>query len=292
MRSEVPIYFQELQNEITDRLSILEGEKSFHEDTWEQRDGGGGRTRVISDGAVFERAGVNFSQVYGDELPSSISEEFPEAEGRSFGATGISLVIHPRNPHVPTVHMNYRFFEAGEVWWFGGGMDLTPYYPYEEDVVHFHRTIKAVCDNHDPDYYPRFKEWCDEYFHIAHREEPRGVGGIFFDYLNGEYDKIWSFVQDCGDCFLESYAPIVQRRKDTDYGDHERKFQLYRRGRYVEFNLVYDRGTKFGLQTKGRIESILMSMPPLVRWEYDYRPEPGSREAELYEEFLVRKDWI
>lgn len=292
MRHEVPTYFQDLQNKITTRLRELDGKKSFHEDTWSHQDGGGGRTRVMSDGAVFERAGVNCSEVYGNQLPPSIAEQFPGAKGHPFGATGISLVIHPMNPHVPTVHMNYRFFEAGPVWWFGGGMDLTPYYPYIEDVKHFHRTLKMVCDDHDSDYYPRFKNWCDDYFYLEHREEPRGVGGIFFDYLNGEYGKIWPFVQECGDSFLESYEPIVQKRKDTGYGERERNFQLYRRGRYVEFNLVYDRGTKFGLQTKGRIESILMSMPPLVRWEYDFTPEPGSREAELYEDYLVRKDWL
>lgn len=290
MNQNVPIFFQRLQNTITERFSAING-SPFREDGWEHLNGGGGRTRVLTDGNVFERVGVNFSEVYGSKLPPSILEQFPETEGHDFGATGISLVAHPRNPFVPTVHMNYRYFEAGPVWWFGGGADLTPYYPFEEDVVHFHRTLKTACDRHNPKFYQKFKKWCDEYFFIKHRNEPRGVGGIFFDYLQGDFDKIFAFVKDCGECFLPTYEPILLRRKDLEYSDRERKFQLYRRGRYVEFNLVYDRGTKFGLQTKGRIESILMSMPPLVRWEYDYEPEPGSPEAELYEKFLIPRDW-
>ncbi|MCF7805364.1 MAG: oxygen-dependent coproporphyrinogen oxidase [Candidatus Marinimicrobia bacterium] len=292
MRDEIPTYLQTLQETITSRLEELDAGEQFQEDTWQHANGGGGRTRIMRNGSVFERAGVNFSEVYGESLPESIAEQFPEAAGHSFGATGISLVIHPLNPHMPTVHMNYRYFEAGPVWWFGGGMDLTPYYPYEEDVREFHRSLKAVCDRHDAKYYPKFKQWCDDYFYIEHREEPRGVGGIFFDYLRGDYAKISSFVRDCGDNFLPIYEPIVHRRKDMDWNENQRRFQLIRRGRYVEFNLVYDRGTKFGLQTKGRIESILISLPPLVRWDYDYTPEPGSREAELFEKFLVPQEWI
>lgn len=290
MKESVPVFFQKLQDTICAALSRVDG-MEFHEDSWEHNDGGGGRTRVLSDGPVIERAGINFSEVYGEKLPVSILEEFPEAENTGFGATGISLVIHPRNPYVPTVHMNYRYFEAGPLWWFGGGADLTPYYPLDEDVVHFHSTLKQVCDRHNPDYYRRFKQWCDEYFYIEHREEPRGVGGIFFDYLQGEFEALFAFVQDCGHNFLTAYEPILMRRKDMKYSTAEREFQLYRRGRYVEFNLVYDRGTRFGLQTKGRIESILMSMPPLARWEYDYQPKPDSPEAELYEKYLVPRDW-
>lgn len=291
MKESVPIFFQELQDTISDTLSQIDG-MEFQEDSWDHRDGGGGRTRVLSNGPVLERAGINFSEVYGERLPTSILEEFPEAKDSGFGATGISLVIHPRNPFVPTVHMNYRYFEAESIWWFGGGADLTPYYPFEEDVVHFHSTLKQACDRHDPDYYQRFKKWCDEYFYIEHREEPRGVGGIFFDYLQEDFDSLFAFVQDCGESFLPAFKPILLRRKDTEYSTREREFQLYRRGRYAEFNLVYDRGTRFGLQTKGRIESILMSMPPIARWEYDYQPEPGSPEAELYEKYLEPREWV
>ena len=289
---DFPTYFSDLQDTITRRFEEIDGRETFREDTWEHEGGGGGSTRVLSDGVVFERAGVNYSRIHGESLPPSIAEEVPEAEGREFMATGISLIAHPGNPYVPTVHMNYRYFEAGDVWWFGGGADLTPYYPFMEDVVHFHRTLKDACDHHNPEFYPRFKKWCDQYFYIEHREEPRGVGGIFFDYLQGDYEKLSQFVRDCGEAFLPSYIPIVQRRKDRDFGEREREFQLYRRGRYVEFNLVYDRGTRFGLETGGRIESILMSMPPLVRWEYDYQPEPGTPEAELYENYLKQRDWV
>jgi len=291
METAIPDYFQQLQTTIVEALQALDDHVTFLEDRWEHTEGGGGITRVLNDGNVFERAGVNFSRVEGRTLPPSILEQFPEAGSHPFSGTGISLVIHPRNPYVPTVHMNYRYFQAGPVWWFGGGMDLTPYYPFEEDVREFHRTLKTICDRHDPDYYPRFKPWCDEYFFIEHRNEPRGVGGIFFDYLQGDFDAIAGFVRDCGDTFLDLYLPMVRRRKDTPFGDRERSFQLYRRGRYVEFNLVYDRGTRFGLQTKGRIESILMSLPPLVSWQYDYQPEPGSPEAELYEKYLLPRDW-
>jgi len=291
METAIPDYFQQLQTTIVEALQALDDHVTFLEDRWEHTEGGGGITRVLNDGNVFERAGVNFSRVEGRTLPPSILEQFPEAGSHPFSGTGISLVIHPRNPYVPTVHMNYRYFQAGPVWWFGGGMDLTPYYPFEEDVREFHRTLKTICDRHDPDYHPRFKPWCDEYFFIEHRNEPRGVGGIFFDYLQGDFDAIAGFVRDCGDTFLDLYLPMVRRRKDTPFGDRERSFQLYRRGRYVEFNLVYDRGTWFGLQTKGRIESILMSLPPLVSWQYDYQPEPGSPEAELYEKYLLPRDW-
>lgn len=290
--SQLPAYFFELQDRICRWVRDTDPNAGEQQDSWDYEGGGGGRTVVFSEGAIFERAGVNYSKVFGSELPPSIIEEFPEAEGEEFMASGISLVFHPLNPYVPTVHMNYRYFDAGDVWWAGGGADLTPYYPLEEDVVHFHRTLKEVCDRHDPEYYRRFKEWCDSYFYIEHREEPRGVGGIFFDYLQGEYNKISQFVRDCGDAFIPSYKPIVDARKGTGYGQRQREFQLYRRGRYVEFNLVYDRGTKFGLETGGRIESILMSMPPLVRWKYDYQPEPGSPEAELYEKYLHPRDWV
>ncbi|MBD3275946.1 MAG: oxygen-dependent coproporphyrinogen oxidase, partial [Candidatus Marinimicrobia bacterium] len=283
MNEEIPQYFKSLQDLITSRLETIDGKQTFHQDSWLHKSGGGGRTRVLSEGAVFEKAGVSFSEVHGDKLPDSALEKLPDiTENLGFSATGISLIIHPLNPHVPTVHMNYRYFESGDTWWFGGGADLTPYYPYREDVIHFHRTLKNACDKSDETYYPKFKKWCDEYFYIQHRDEPRGVGGIFFDHLSGSFNNIFSFVRDCGDNFLPAYEPIVIKRKDLSFNESQREFQLYRRGRYVEFNLVYDRGTKFGLQTGGRIESILVSMPPLVKWKYDYQPEPGSREAELY----------
>ena len=293
MNKEIPEYFKSLQDQITSRLEVIDGKEKFHQDSWKHISGGGGRTRVLSEGRIFEKAGVSFSEVHGDKLPDSARDQLPDiTENTGFSATGISLIIHPLNPHVPTVHMNYRYFESGDTWWFGGGTDLTPYYPYKEDVIHFHRSLKDACDNTDESYYPKFKKWCDEYFYIQHRDEPRGVGGIFFDHLSGELDQTFSFVQDCGDNFLPAYEPIVLKRRDINYTEPQREFQLYRRGRYVEFNLVYDRGTKFGLQTGGRIESILVSMPPLVKWKYDYHPEPESREAELYNEFLQIKDWI
>jgi coproporphyrinogen III oxidase len=273
---------------------------------------------VLREGGIFERAGVNFSEVWGKQLPPSILKQRPEAAGHEFYATGTSMVLHPRSPYIPTVHLNYRYFEAGPVWWFGGGADLTPYYAFEEDAVHFHRTLQQACAGHHPEYYPVFKLWCDEYFYLAHRQEARGIGGIFFDYQDGSgslyrgpqaeseaavyaeklppqeprgWEQLFAFVRDCGRAFLPAYLPIVEKRRDAEYGDRERQFQLYRRGRYVEFNLVYDRGTIFGLQTNGRTESILMSLPPLVRWEYCYRPEPGTREAELYDVFLKPQDW-
>src|SRR5262245_12428915 len=282
-------YFRDLQDRICAGLEEADGRGHFREDIWQREGGGGGRTRVLQDGGVFDKAGVNFSDVFGQ-----FSEEFAAqipGEGRDFTAAGISLVLHPRNPFVPTVHANFRFLTKGRKQWFGGGADLTPYYPFREDVIHFHRTWKAVCTRHEPTVdYARFKKWCDEYFFLAHRSEARGVGGIFFDYLEGDFEKTFAFVQDCGNAFLGAYAPIVRRRKDQAYGERERAFQEFRRGRYVEFNLIYDRGTLFGLKTGGRVESILMSLPPVVRWLYDYRPEPGTREAELYE-YLKTRDW-
>jgi coproporphyrinogen III oxidase len=290
MRTRAADYFRSLQDGICSALEQAEGTGRFREDLWQREGGGGGRTRVLADGGVFEKAGVNFSDVHGQ-----FSEEFAAqlpGEGRDFTATGISLVLHPRSPLVPTVHANFRFLTRGAKQWFGGGADLTPYYPFREDVIHFHRVWKVVCERHaDVADYARLKKWCDGYFFLAHRGEPRGVGGIFFDYLEGDLDRNFAFVKDCGDAFLEAYLPIVRRRKDLPYTDRQRAFQEYRRGRYVEFNLIYDRGTLFGLKTSGRIESILMSLPPLARWEYDYRPEPGSPEAELYEVYLKPRDW-
>lgn len=283
-------YFQELQDRIVAALEELDGGARFQEDSWRRPGGGGGRTRVISEGAVFEKGGVNFSDVHGQ-----LSEEFaPQVpgEGREFTACGLSLVLHPRSPMVPTVHANFRYLSKGERQWFGGGADLTPYYPYREDVIHFHKVWQRVCAKHEPLVnYAQMKKWCDEYFFLPHRGEARGVGGIFFDYLEGDLKALFQFVRDCGDHFLEAYLPIVQRRKNEPYTEQQRAFQEYRRGRYVEFNLLYDRGTIFGLKTAGRTESILMSLPPRVRWEYDYHPEPGSREAELYEIYLKPRDW-
>lgn len=312
-------FLTSLQDRICQGLEAVDGQSTFKEDAWQREEGGGGRSRVIRDGRVFEQGGVNFSEVWGKTLPPSILSQRPEARGHSFYATGTSMVLHPRNPYVPTVHLNYRYFEAGPVWWFGGGLDLTPYYPFAEDAAHLHQTLKQACDRHHSEYYPTFKHWCDEYFYLKHRSETRGVGGIFFDYQDGRsqelyqgpdpdgiaaqhsrsvgdvparsWEDLFAFVQDCANAFLPAYVPIVERRQDTEYGDRQRQFQLYRRGRYVEFNLVYDRGTIFGLQTNGRTESILMSLPPLVRWEYDYHPEPGTPEAELYDVFLKPQDW-
>jgi coproporphyrinogen III oxidase len=308
-----------LQDQICQRLQESDGQATFQEDAWEREEGGGGRSRVLKQGGIFEQGGVNFSEVWGKDLPPSILVQRPEAAGHGFYATGTSMVLHPLNPYIPTVHLNYRYFEAGPVWWFGGGIDLTPYYPFVEDVEHFHKTLKDACDRHYPDYYPTFKRWCDEYFYLKHRKETRGVGGIFFDYQDGRghlyhgpdpkgpaavysdgigeieprgWERLFAFVQDCGNAFLPAYVPIVEKRRATEWGDRERQFQLYRRGRYVEFNLIYDRGTIFGLQTNGRTESILMSLPPLVRWEYSYQPQPGTPEANLYETFLKPQDWL
>lgn len=281
--------FMELQDRICRGLEKLDGKGTFREDGWQRDGGGGGRSRVLSQGGVFEKAGVNFSSVFG-QMPEAYAAQLP-GDSRDFAATGISLVLHPRNPFVPTVHANFRYLTKGDKWWFGGGADLTPYYPFREDVIHFHKTWKSVCDKHATVVsYQKLKEWCDEYFFLPHRKEARGVGGIFFDYLEGEWDRLLAFVQDCGQAFLEAYGPIVERRRDEKYQDKHRFWQEYRRGRYVEFNLLYDRGTIFGLKTGGRIESILMSLPPLVRWEYDYKPEAGSKEAELYE-YLQPRNW-
>lgn len=317
-KARVSQFMQQLQDEICQVLQQLDGVGTFQEDAWERVEGGGGRSRVLRDGAVFEQGGVNFSEVWGTHLPPSILAQRPEAGGHNFYATGTSMVLHPRNPYVPTVHLNYRYFEAGPVWWFGGGADLTPYYPFASDAAHFHSTFKQACDAHHPEYYPVFKRWCDEYFYLKHRQEARGVGGIFFDYEDGQgqlyrgpqsdtlaaassdqigtpaprtWEEVFAFVRSCGEAFVPAYVPIIERRRSMEYGDRERNFQLYRRGRYVEFNLVYDRGTIFGLQTNGRTESILMSLPPLVRWEYGYEPEPNTKEAELYEIFLKPQNW-
>jgi coproporphyrinogen III oxidase len=287
-----------LQDSICDGLAAQDGQNSFMEDSWQREAGGGGRTRVLAQGAVFEQAGVNFSHVFGDNLPPSATAQRPELAGRSFQALGVSLVVHPLNPYVPTSHANVRFFVAekpGEppIWWFGGGFDLTPYYGFEADAVHWHLQAKTACEPFGADVYPRYKQWCDDYFYIKHRQEPRGIGGLFFDDLNQpDFETSFGFVRSVGDHYLKAYLPIVERRKDLQYGERERQFQCYRRGRYVEFNLVYDRGTLFGLQSGGRTESILMSLPPQVSWRYDWHPQPGSAEAELYEVFLQPKDWL
>ena len=295
---EVRRYFMALQDRICTELSQQDGKATFMEDNWQRDSGGGGRTRVLTDGAVFEQGGVNFSEVYGDSLPASATASRPELAGRSFRAMGVSLVIHPHNPYVPTSHANVRFFvaeKAGEpaIWWFGGGYDLTPYYGNDDDVIHWHNTAKQACDAFGDTVYDDYKRWCDEYFYLKHRDEPRGVGGLFFDDLNTpDFDTCFALVRSVGDSYLSAYQPIVQRRMDTPYGERERDFQLYRRGRYVEFNLVYDRGTLFGLQSGGRTESILMSLPPLVKWRYNWQPEPGSAEARLYEHYLKPRDWL
>jgi len=290
-------YLLGLQDDICRALEEEDGSQRFREDAWQREAGGGGRSRVLAEGAVFEQAGVNFSHVFGANLPPSATAHRPELAGRNFQALGVSLVIHPRNPYVPTSHANVRFFIAEKdgaepIWWFGGGFDLTPYYGFEEDACHWHRTARAACEPFGEEVYPRYKKWCDEYFFLKHRNEPRGVGGLFFDDLNeGGFQRSFAFMRSVGDHYLEAYRPIVQRRKNMAYGERERDFQLYRRGRYVEFNLVYDRGTLFGLQSGGRTESILMSLPPLVKWRYNWRPEPGTAEARLYEVFLKPRDW-
>ena len=321
-RSRARALLMGLQDSICQGLQALDGEGQFHEESWQRPEGGGGRSRVMKEGRVFEQGGVNFSEVEGAQLPPSILNQRPEAEGHRWFAVGTSMVLHPRNPWVPTVHLNYRYFEAGPVWWFGGGADLTPYYPFLEDARHFHRTLKGACDSVDPRYYKVFKPWCDEYFYLRHRQETRGVGGIFYDYqdsggvlykgsepeaaaaaaaatvaaasgpIEQDWEKLFRLASACGQAFLPSYGPIVERRNNLAYGESERQFQLYRRGRYVEFNLVFDRGTIFGLQTNGRTESILMSLPPLVRWEYGYTPAPGSREALLTEVFTRPQNWL
>ena len=291
MHDRCVAYFRDLQDRICTSLAQTDAGRSFHEDSWTRDGGGGGRSRVLVDGAIFEKAGVNFSEVFGDMSPE-FARNVP-GEGTRFTATGISLVLHPRSPLIPTVHANFRFLTKGAKWWFGGGGDLTPYYPFVEDVVHFHRTWRDVCDRHRPlTDYAKMKKDCDDYFHLPHRGEARGVGGIFFDYLDGDFEQIFAFVRDAGDAFLAAYVPIVERRRELTWTDRQRQFQEYRRGRYVEFNLLYDRGTIFGLKTGGRIESILMSLPPTVRYVYDWRAEPGSPEAELTEYYLKPRDWV
>jgi len=291
-------YLMMLQDQICAALQVFEPEKPFHEDTWVRDEGGGGRSRVLEDGTVFEKAGINFSHVHGAELPASATAHRPELAGRHFEALGVSLVIHPLNPYVPTSHANVRFFVAEKegaapVWWFGGGFDLTPYYGFEEDAVHWHRTSREACEPFGDGLYPRLKKWCDEYFYLKHRDEPRGIGGLFFDDYNAPgFVDSFAFMRSVGDHYVPAYVPIVEKRKDLSYTERERNFQLYRRGRYVEFNLVYDRGTLFGLQSGGRTESILMSLPPIVKWRYDWKPEADTAEAELYDTFLKPRDWI
>ena len=294
----VKTYLQTLQQNICDELTEEDGAKGFTEDNWLREQGGGGRSCVLTKGGVFESAGINFSHVNGNSLPVSATAHRPELAGRSFQAMGVSLVIHPHNPYVPTSHANVRFFIAEKpgadpVWWFGGGFDLTPYYAFEEDVIHWHKTAKQACEPFGDDVHARYKKWCDEYFFLKPRQEPRGVGGLFFDDLNEwGFEKSFAFMKSVADHYITAYRPIVSKRKHMEYGEREREFQLYRRGRYVEFNLVYDRGTLFGLQSGGRTESILMSMPPLVQWKYNWQPEPGSPEAELYEKYLLPQDWV
>ena len=291
-------YLLSLQDNICKAFEQLDGSGRFREDSWTRDEGGGGRSRVMEDAAVFEKAGINFSHVFGATLPASATASRPELAGRSFQAMGVSLVIHPHNPYVPTSHANVRFFIAEKegmepVWWFGGGFDLTPYYGFVEDAVHWHRLAKEACTPFGDDVYARYKQWCDEYFYLKHRDEPRGVGGLFFDDLNeGGFEKCCNFMISVGNHYLPAYLPIVERRKDIEYGDREKDFQRYRRGRYVEFNLVYDRGTLFGLQSGGRTEAILMSLPPEVTWRYDWHPDPGTPEAELYEVFLKPTNWL
>ena len=296
--NEIRDYLLGLQDRICISLERIDGEERFFQDDWSRPDGGSGRTRVMRGGHVFEQGGINFSHVLGHNLPPAASARRPDLAGRSYQAAGVSLVIHPLNPFVPTSHMNVRFFlaeQAGQapVWWFGGGYDLTPYYGFTEDAQHWHSTAQRACRDFGSDVHARYKKWCDDYFFISHRDEPRGIGGLFFDDLNEwSFDKCFAFMKSVGESYLDAYVPIVERRKNLPYEERHRNFQLYRRGRYVEFNLIYDRGTLFGLQSGGRTESILMSLPPLVRWQYDWRPEPGSEEAELYEIFLKPRDWV
>jgi len=285
-------YYTALQARIVTALELLDG-TAFATDRWERAEGGGGVSRVIEEGKLFERGGVNFSQVSGGKLPPSASASRPQLAGQRFEAMGVSLVLHPRNPYCPTVHMNVRFFSAGDTWWFGGGMDLTPYYGFEEDAKHFHAACKRALEPFGADRHSRYKKWCDEYFFLKHRDEPRGVGGIFFDDLaEPDFDTAFALTRSVGDHFITAYAPIIERRQALRWGERERDFQCYRRGRYVEFNLVYDRGTLFGLQSGGRAESILMSLPPAVRWRYNWSPEAGSPEAKLYTDFLKPRDWV
>jgi coproporphyrinogen III oxidase len=291
-------YLKGLQRSICEELSAIDGAASFETESWDRPEGGGGISRVLAEGDVFEKGGVNFSYVEGGKMPGSATQHRPELAGRSFKAMGVSLVMHPRNPYAPTSHANVRCFVAekeGEapVWWMGGGFDLTPYYGREEDVVHWHQTAKNACDPFGDDVHAKYKKWCDDYFYLPHRAEPRGVGGLFYDDLNEwGFKKSFDFMQSVGDSFSKAYVPIVLNNKDRDYGERERQWQLYRRGRYVEFNLVFDRGTLFGLQSNGRTEAILMSLPPLVRWDYGVTPEPGTPEAQLLDYYLKPKDWV
>jgi coproporphyrinogen III oxidase len=291
-------YLRALQLRICSSLEDIDGRAGFQHDHWDRPGGGGGESRVLKGGAVFEQAGVGFSHVFGDEMPPSATKRRPELAGKRFQAMGVSLVLHPENPYVPTTHANFRFFsteadDGDPVWWFGGGFDLTPYYPFKDDVMHWHRTAKSVCEPFGDDVYDKYKKWCDDYFFLKHRGETRGVGGLFFDDLNESgFEKSFEFTRAVGDNFLPAYLPIVKARRKHKYGQRQREFQLYRRGRYVEFNLIYDRGTLFGLQSGGRTESILMSLPPRVRWEYDWKPEPGSPEADLYDNYLRPRDWL
>jgi coproporphyrinogen III oxidase len=292
-------YFVALQARIVARLEAIDGH-AFRRDAWRRPEGGGGTSCLIEEGNVFERGGVNFSHVTGNRLPPSATASRPQIAGRGFEVMGVSLVLHPRNPYAPTVHMNVRLFVArssaagaDDIWWFGGGMDLTPYYGFEEDAVHFHRSCRSALEPFGAERYPRFKRWCDQYFFLRHRNEPRGIGGIFFDDLDeGGFEAAFALTRSVGEHFLPAYEPILLRRRDHPYGERERDFQAYRRGRYVEFNLVYDRGTLFGLQSNGRTEAILMSLPPLVKWRYDWQPEAGTAEARLYSDFLVARDWL
>ena len=291
-------YLTGLQQRITTTLEAVDGRERFARDIWQRPGGGGGDSRVLKNGALLEQGGVGFSHVMGTGLPPSATLQRPELAGAAFEALGVSLVLHPLNPYVPTTHMNVRFFAAeragaAPVWWFGGGFDLTPYYPFDEDVRHWHRVARAACAPFGTDVYPRFKDWCDRYFYLRHRGETRGVGGLFFDDLaEWGFERSFEFLRAVGDAFLAAYLPIVERRRHLAWGERQRQFQLYRRGRYVEFNLVYDRGTTFGLQSGGRTESILMSLPPLVRFEYDWKPEPGSPEASLTDAYLAPRDWL
>jgi coproporphyrinogen III oxidase len=293
------IWFVDLQARIVAGLEAIDG-APFRRDEWTRPEGGGGISRLIEDSAVLERGGVNFSHVKGDKLPPSATASRPEIAGRAWEAMGVSLVLHPRNPYAPTVHLNVRMFvahapdrDAIDVWWFGGGMDLTPYYGFAEDAIHFHRSCRDALTPFGDGLHAKYKKWCDEYFYLKHRGEPRGIGGIFYDDLcEGGFDRCFALTKGVGDHFLAAYAPILERRKDVAYGERERDFQAYRRGRYVEFNLVWDRGTLFGLQSNGRTEAILMSLPPIVKWRYDWRPEPGTPEAKLYTDFLVARDWL
>ena len=297
-KNAVKAYLLQLQANICKDLAAADGTGVFIEDTWVRKEGGGGRSRVMVNGGVIEKGGVNFSHVTGDHMPASATAHRPELAGRKFEAMGVSLVIHPNNPYIPTSHANVRFFIAEKegaepVWWFGGGYDLTPYYGNDDDCKHWHQTAKNACLPFGDDIYPKYKKWCDEYFYLKHRNEPRGIGGLFFDDLNSpNFEQAFAFMQAVGNSYTQAYCPIIEKRKNTEFGERERDFQLYRRGRYVEFNLVFDRGTLFGLQTGGRTESILMSLPPLVRWEYNWHPEPNTAEAKLYDHYLQPREWI